>query len=78
MSALFSKLSGPQLNQPVIYSVTAGTNQAATISGVNTDGTVSLAFFTAGSTTLGAASNVPFDPTGVKKNPSWRYPQEYL
>jgi len=78
MAALFSRLSGPQLLQLVIYSSAAGTNQASTISGVNADGTVSLAFFTAGSTTLGAASNVPFDATGVTKNPSWRYPQEYL
>jgi len=78
MSALFSKLSGPQLLQPVVYSPSAGTNNAAIISGVNSDGTVSLAYFTAGSTTLGAASNVVFDATGVKKNPSWRYPQEYL
>lgn len=78
MAALFSKLSGPQLNQPVIYSSAAGTNQAAHISGVNSDGTVSLAFFTAGSATLGVASNVQFDSTGVTKNPSWRYPQEYF
>lgn len=76
--ALLSKLSGPKLLQPVIYCPTAGASQAAIISGVNSDGTVSLAYFTAGSTTLGAASNVPFDDSGVKKNPSWRYPQEYV
>lgn len=76
--ALFSKLSGPKLMQLVIYSSAAGTNQAAIISGVNSDGTVSLAYFTAGSTTLGSASNVPFDDTGVTKNPSWRFPQEYF
>lgn len=76
--ALFSKLSGPKICQPVVYSPSAGANQAAIVSGVNTDGTVSLAYFTAGSTTLGAASNVPFDDSGVKKNPSWRFPQEYI
>ncbi len=76
--SLFNKNAGPQLLQPVIYSSAAGTNQAAIISGVNADGTVSLAYFTAGSATLGAASNVPFDPTGVTKNPSWRWPQEYF
>lgn len=76
--SLFSKLRGPQLLQPVVYSPSAGTNQAAIVSGVNADGTVSLAYFTAGSTTLGAASNVQFDDTGVKKNPSWRWPQEYV
>lgn len=76
--ALFSKLSGPKLMQPVVYSSSAGTNQAAIITGVNSDGTVSLAYFTAGSTTLGSASNVQNDETGVKKNPSWRWPQEYF
>jgi hypothetical protein len=76
--ALFSKLFGPKLNQLVVYSSSAGTNQAAIISGVNTDGTVSLAYFTAGSATLGAASNVKFDPTGVTTNPSWRWPEEYF
>lgn len=76
--ALFSKLKGPQLLQLVAYSPTAGVNNAAIISGVNADGTVSLAYFTAGSTTLGSASNVQFDDTGVRKNPSWRYPLEYI
>lgn len=76
--ALFSKLYGPKLLQLVVYSPSAGTNNAAIVSGVNSDGTVSLAYFTAGSTTLGAASNVPFDDTGVIKTPSWRYPQEYF
>ena len=76
--ALFTQTAGPKLLQPVVYSATAGANKAAIISGVNSDGTVSLAFFTAGSTTLGSASNVPNDQTGVTINPSWRFPEEYL
>lgn len=76
--ALFTQTAGPKLMQPVIYSPSLGVQNAAIITGVNADGTVSLAYFTAGSTTLGAASSVPNDQTAVKKNPSWRWPEEYL
>ena len=76
--ALFTLTSGPKLSHPVTYSPSAGTNYAAIITQVNSDGTVSVAYFTSGSTTLGSATSVPNDQTGVKKNPSWRWPEEYL
>lgn len=75
--ALFSQTSGPKLNQPVVYR-TGGTDYAAKITGINSDGTVSIAYFTPGSTTLGAASSVKNDQTAVTLTTSWRWPEEYL
>ena len=75
---LFTLTAGPKVNQPVTYSPSAGVNYAAIITQVNADGTISLAYFTSGSTTLGAATTVQNDQTGVTKYPSWRWPEEYL
>lgn len=79
---LFTLTDGPKVMQPVLYAPATGSSYAAIITGVNVTGSatgaVSLAYFVPGSTTLGAATNVPNDQTGVTIYPSYRWPQEYL
>ena len=68
--------SGPQITQDVLYQVT-GTHVivAATIYGINANGTVNLVFFNAAGAT--SATNVPYsagvDGTAANDN-KWSYP----
>ncbi len=64
------KGAGPQITQDVLYN-NAGTITAATIYGVNANGTVNLVWFGSGGAT--SATSVGYDPNlGAGK---WAYPQ---
>jgi hypothetical protein len=64
--------AGPQLCQPVLYN-NSGTMVAAIITSVNTNGTVSLTYFPAGSAAA-TASNIVQNPNADANAGTWKYP----
>ena len=66
-----SQSSGPLVGQDVYYQFSSTVVQSARITGVNSDGTVSLTTFPAGSSPSTQAS-IHFDYTGASG--TWRYP----
>ena len=63
--------AGPQITQDVLYN-NGGVITAATIYGVNANGTVNLVWFGSGGAT--SATSVPYNPN-LSVSPSWAYPQ---